>query len=162
MRKFGGAGSIVAAAALGALVLVGATIGIAEANPFFASQTGKNCVDCHIPGQEQRGVQGLNGAGQAFKNCGFQANCAAKPAAKTSETTNGIVTLGNNKTCPGQTRWVVLRPGKNEKDRDIILFLDTGHSVKVAVSRGTTWASSCGGANDNQQFSWVPLDQAVD
>lgn len=162
MSKFGGAGSIVAAAALGALVLVGATFGIAEANPFFATQTGKACADCHLSGQEQRGVQGLNGAGLAFKNCGFQLNCTVKPAAKTTEHSDGILTFGNIKSCPGQTRWVVLRSGKNEKGRDIVLFLDPGHTVKVAVSQGTTWASSCGGANDNQQFNWVRLDQAVD
>ncbi|WP_139374132.1 hypothetical protein [Enhydrobacter aerosaccus] len=153
-------------AGLGLLAMAGALLvvpGIAAANPFFANQTGQPCTACHVPGQEQKGLQGLNAAGQAFKNCGFKVGCTANGATqtKTTEHNDGLATFTN--TCSaGQTRWVVLRPGLNDASRDIALMLDPGSRQKVAVSKGTTYAAACGNAPGNgQQFFWIRLDLAM-
>jgi hypothetical protein len=67
-----------AAQALGA-VLVLAPLS-ALANPFFAEQTGRDCVDCHIKGREREGKASLNPLGVTFMNCGFKF-CATQQAA---------------------------------------------------------------------------------
>lgn len=146
------------ALAAGGLVLAAAT---ASANTFFANQTGKSCTDCHNPGQEQLGPRGLNNYGSAFKNCGYK-DCAGQAApAATSENNQGIGTFVNN--CPnGQTRFVGVRPGRNVHERNVILFLDPGQRLKVAVSQGTTWTGKCGAPpSDNDQYNWVKLDQVL-
>ncbi len=134
--------------------------GIAEANPFFAKQSGLGCSGCHQPGQEEAGVKGLNPAGLAFKNCGYKTGCSAPPApvAKTSETDNGFANFNNN--CPaGQVRWVTVRPGRNDSDRDLVLLMEPGQRIKVAVPKGSTFAGMCNQPpKDSGQFSWVRLD----
>ncbi|MBS0518220.1 MAG: hypothetical protein JSR90_05980 [Proteobacteria bacterium] len=137
----------------------------ADANTFFANQTGRPCSACHNPGQEEKGVQGLNAAGQAFKNCGFKFGCNAgstsAPQQRTTEHDNGVATFSNN-CANGQIRWVVLRPGMNDASRDVALIMDPGSRTKVGVSKGTTWAAACGNAPPNtQQFFWIKLDIAV-
>lgn len=84
--------SLVAAAGVSCALATLGLSGIAQANPFFAKQTGLGCSGCHHPGQEEAGVKGLNPAGLAFKNCGYKSGCGAPPApvAKTSETDNGF------------------------------------------------------------------------
>jgi hypothetical protein len=149
----------VAALALGwAIAGVGSAV---EANPFFAQQTGRSCADCHNPGQEQKGVQGLNATGQAFKNCGFKLGCAAPaPAAKTSEHSNGIAIFHNN-NC-NNARLVAIRTGSNQSDQGVVLLIEPGQSVKVAVTRGSTWAGQCGGTSvANPKYSWITLDQVL-
>lgn len=151
------------------LSLCAAVFGLAlpigvHANTYFANQTGQACNACHLPGQEERGLQGLNAAGQAFKSCGFKLGCTGNSPSqhqKTTEHDNGVATFSNN--CGnGQIRWVVLRPGMNDASRDIALMMDPGSRTKVAVSKGTTWAAACGNAPSNsQQFFWIKLDIAV-
>lgn len=51
-----------------------------DANPFFASKTGKDCGYCHLAGRETEGKDALTPMGQSFftayKNCGYQLECA--------------------------------------------------------------------------------------
>ena len=134
--------------------------GIAEANPFFAKQTGQGCGTCHLPGQEEAGPKGLNPAGMAFKNCGYKTGCSAAPApvAATSENNNGLANFTNS--CPaGQPRWVTVRAGRNGAERDVVLILEPGQRLKVAVSKGSTFAGKCNEPQkDSAQFSWIRLD----
>ena len=53
----------------------------ASATPFFATQTGKDCVACHHAGRESDGKASLNPMGQAFLQCGFKFDCSNGPVA---------------------------------------------------------------------------------
>ncbi|MBV8407981.1 MAG: hypothetical protein JOY64_10160 [Alphaproteobacteria bacterium] len=147
--------------AVAVVCLIAAAGDTAEANPFFAQQTGRACADCHNPGQEQRGVQGLNATGLAFKDCGFKFGCTAPaPAAKTSEHSNGIAVFHNN-NC-SNARLVAVRTSSSQSDQGVVLIIEPGQSVKVAVIRGSTWAGQCGGTSvANPKYAWITLDQVL-
>jgi hypothetical protein len=53
---------------LAVLALSALWITPSDANPYFQSRTGRNCADCHLPGQEMRGPSGLNSLGRGFHN----------------------------------------------------------------------------------------------
>jgi hypothetical protein len=67
----------------------------AEANPYFAQQSGKDCSACHQPGREPEGPAGLNPSGLAFfdayKRCNYQIVCAltSSPAPAPAPAFNG-------------------------------------------------------------------------
>ena len=155
-------GKAIAAAAAG-MVSAWLALSPVQANQIFQQQTGKACADCHLPNQEALGAKGLNPTGTAFKDCGFKFGCAAppKPATNTTETHQGTVVFGNTK-CSGQTRTVILLAGGNSKDRAILLFVEPNQKVRMGVSRGTTWAATCGTASGNEQFHFVPLELVMD
>jgi hypothetical protein len=135
-------------------------IGSVEANEFFAKQTGKSCADCHMPGQEMRGVQGLNATGHAFKDCGYKFGCAPQAQQNTTENHQGIATFHNTE-CPGGARAVTIRAGGNTQDRSILLFIEPGQLIKAGVSRGSTFAAHCGTQAD-REFHWIKLDMVID
>lgn len=153
------------AAALGVSCALATVPGIAEANTFFANQTGLSCTGCHQPGQEERGPAGLNAGGLAFKSCGYKVGCSSAappaPVPATTENNKGLATFHNN--CPaGQPRWIIVRAGRNEPDRDMTLILEPGQNLKVVVSRGTTFSGQCNGpARDSGQFNWIRIDQVI-
>ena len=155
-------GKLIAAAAA-AMVSAWLALGSVQANQIFQQQTGKDCADCHLPNQEALGVKGLTAMGAAFKDCGFKFGCTVppKPAANTTETHQGTVVFGNTK-CSGQTRTVTLLAGGNSKDRAILLFVEPNQKIRMGVSRGTMWAATCGAANANEQFHFVPLELVMD
>ena len=153
------------AAALGVSCALTTLPGIAEANIFFANQTGLSCTGCHQPGQEEKGPAGLNSGGLAFKSCGYKVGCvsAAPPAPvpATTENNKGLATFNNN--CPsGQPRWIVVRAGRNDADRDVTLILEPGQHVKTVVTQGSTFAGQCNSPpRDSGQFSWIRIDQVI-
>lgn len=59
------------AATAGAVLMLGFASEQADANPYWAQQTGKPCAACHYGGRETEGRAGLNPTGQAFLNCGY-------------------------------------------------------------------------------------------
>jgi hypothetical protein len=63
-----------------ALAMIAVAPHRAEANPYFAQQSGRDCAACHQPGREPEGPAGLNPAGLAFldayKRCNYQIVCA--------------------------------------------------------------------------------------
>ncbi len=68
-----------------AALVLGASLSVAvipaSATPFFATQTGKDCVACHQAGRESDGKASLNPMGQAFLQCGFKFDCSTNPVA---------------------------------------------------------------------------------
>jgi hypothetical protein len=133
----------------------------AGANVTFQQQTGLSCVSCHLPAQEQLGEKGLNGAGHAFKNCGYKLGCnaTATPAPKTTETSGGVATF-HNQCAAGQVRWVVVRAGLDQAERGIFLILEPGQHLKVGVTKGSTWTAKCNEVpSPNQPFTYLQLEQ---
>lgn len=165
MRKSWKPASIAAALGVSCALAAMALPKMADANTFFANQTGLSCTGCHQPGQEERGPAGLNSAGLAFKSCGYKVGCGSAapppPAPPTTESNKGLATFHNN--CPaGQPRWIIVRAGRNEADRDVVLILEPGQNVKAVVSRGSTFSGQCNAPpRDSGQFSWIRIDQVI-
>lgn len=132
-----------------ALIVVFALVAaasVADANPFFARQTGQPCVACHQPGQEQRGASGLNSTGLAFKDCGETPGCFGAPASpqsfvKTTATQGGSATF-THKGCHHQSRYLTIRLGDGGS---VSFVLDRDMDVHVMVAQNSTFASACGG-----------------
>ena len=91
--------------------------------------------------------------------CLAAAGAEAQTQKRTTQANDGALIFNNN-VCNGMTRFVVLRVGRNDAERDMMLILSTGQSVKVAVPKGSTWRGSCGQPPRNEdQFAWIPLEE---
>ena len=73
------AAAAVAASAAIAWAAVAFVPGKADANPYWAQQTGQSCATCHYGGREREGRGGLNPTGQRFLACGYHFQCGAPP-----------------------------------------------------------------------------------
>jgi hypothetical protein len=137
-----------------------AGMSFADANPFFARQTGQPCVACHQPGQEQRGASGLNSTGLAFKDCGETPGCFGAPTSpqsfvKTTATQGGSATF-THKGCHHQSRYITIRLGGSIP---VGFVLDRGMEVHVVVARNSTFASRCGGyPGPDANYRTITLD----
>ncbi|MFO1079984.1 MAG: hypothetical protein U1E23_05070 [Reyranellaceae bacterium] len=91
--------------------------------------------------------------------CLAAAGAEAQSQKRTTQTNDGALMFSNT-ACNGMTRFVVLRVGRNDAERDMMLMLTAGQSVKVAVPKGSTWRGSCGQPPRNEdQFAWIPLEE---
>jgi len=101
-----------------------------------------------MAGQEQRGEQGLNATGKTFKNCGFKFDCGAAaapqaPAGKTTQSAEGYA-LFHDRCGSGQgAPYLVIRMS-GWPENPFKFTMERGGSLRIFLTRGTTYASSCG------------------
>ena len=149
-----------------ALAMVAGTPHRAEANPYFAQQSGRDCSACHQPGREPEGAAGLNPGGLAFfdayKRCNYQIVCAltSQPPVTPAPTFSTVPSYpqpapyypqaapsyGKAKFedfCFGNSYFVVRVGGA---PNHLVRFkLDLGSKVHVELPGGSTFVSQCGG-----------------
>jgi hypothetical protein len=124
-------GEVFVAAAAGALTLaivfLAVASGPANANPFFATKTGRTCASCHNPGQEMSGTQGLNNTGGNFLRA-FRANPdrALRDFAAGANTNSGGNSSGGNCaakfTCANNIAICYFRTFSNGQSRTFQVF----------------------------------------
>lgn len=159
-----------------ALVMIAVAPHRAQANPYFAQQSGRDCAACHQPGREPEGAAGLNPAGLAFldayKRCNYQIVCAltSQPPVTPAPSypsyqpspyyPQAALSYGKAKFkdfCFGNSYFAV-RVGGNPNH--IIRFkLDLGSKVHIELPDGSTFVSQCGGfPSTNGNFHSVTFE----
>ena len=98
----------------------------------------------------------LAGAALLLEAPPLAAQSAPRP---TTQTNDGLATF-HNTNCGGQTRFILLRIGRNDQDREMLLVLSANQQTKVGVPKGSTWLANCGQPPaDNGKFTWIALDE---
>ncbi|MFO1079985.1 MAG: hypothetical protein U1E23_05075 [Reyranellaceae bacterium] len=99
---------------------------------------------------------GLAGAALLLEPPPLAAQGTPRP---TTQTNDGMATF-HNTNCGGQTRFILLRIGRNDQDREMLLVLSANQQAKVGVPKSSTWLANCGQPPaDNGKFGWIALDE---
>jgi len=134
-------------------------VGAVSASPFFAQQTGKDCVACHQPGREADGKAGLNPMGQAFLQCGFKFDCSTPPVTPPKPITpvlrpvSPVVPspVGPLKAatfrddCASDDSYFMINTGVSRPSR-MSFVIKNRHHVTLLLPPGATFAMACGRA----------------